>query len=322
MTDIFTGLICRPPRKQYTVEELGPAKFLIQEQMCVRRDMELCNRRQLKIKGSHYLPVHADTMQVTKPVPCVVYLHGNSGSRIDADDIVDSYLAVGIAVFSIDFGGCGLSEGDFVTLGWRERDDLECVLDYLSTNKDTACIALFGRSMGAATALLVASDDRYYHMIKGMVLDSCYTSVRQVLMELAHKYVGKVPLVPFASMVEKAVDLLREAVLQRAGFDLDSVNILQAARHCSSPVLFGHADDDQLVLASHTRNLFAEYGGQKDINVFEGDHNSIRPKQFQEQALAFLQKCFKETEEELEVEEDIKKAAAAAAEAAAAAAAA
>lgn len=99
-------------------------------------------------------------MKVEKPVPCVIYLHGNSGSRIDADDIVDSYLAERIAVFSIDFGGCGLSEGEYVTLGWRERDDLECVLDYLSGDKNTACIALFGRSMGAATALLVASDDR------------------------------------------------------------------------------------------------------------------------------------------------------------------
>ena len=31
-------------------------------------------------------------IQVTIPVPCVVYLHGNSGSRIDADDVVDSFL--------------------------------------------------------------------------------------------------------------------------------------------------------------------------------------------------------------------------------------
>jgi alpha-beta hydrolase superfamily lysophospholipase len=293
MTDIFAGLICRPPRKEYSEADLGPARYLLQDQMCVRRDLELVTRRKLKIKCSQYLPVDSNTLQVAAPVPCVVYLHGNSGSRMDADDMVDTFLAEKISVFSIDFAGCGLSDGEYVTLGWREREDLEAVLDHLATMPETVShVALYGRSMGAATAMLVASDDRFYHRICGMVLDSCYSSVRQVLLELANKYVGKVPLVPFSSMIEPAVDLLRQAVKQRAGFDIDKVNVLEAARHCNAPVLLGHAADDQLVLASHSRNLYAEYGGPKELNVFEGDHNSIRPQDFRDQALQFLQKCF------------------------------
>jgi len=39
-------------------------------------------------------------------VPVVVYLHGNSGSRMDADDLVDFYLEHNISVFSVDFSGC------------------------------------------------------------------------------------------------------------------------------------------------------------------------------------------------------------------------
>ena len=39
------------------------------------------------------------------PVPVVVYLHGNSGSRMDADDLVDFYLEHNISVFSVDFSG-------------------------------------------------------------------------------------------------------------------------------------------------------------------------------------------------------------------------
>ena len=41
------------------------------------------------------------------------------------------------------------------------------------------------------------------------------------------------------------------------------VDVLGAARHCSSPVLFGHAKDDQLVLAAHTTVLYEHYGGEK-----------------------------------------------------------
>ena len=36
--------------------------------------------------------------QVREPVPCVVYLHGNSGSRLDADDLVDVFLAEQVLV--------------------------------------------------------------------------------------------------------------------------------------------------------------------------------------------------------------------------------
>lgn len=89
--------------------------------------------------------------------PCVVYLHGNSGCRIDADDMVDLYLERGIAVFSFDFIGSGLSDGEFVTLGHRESEDLECVLDFLGTLSWISGIALHGRSMGACTALKVCA---------------------------------------------------------------------------------------------------------------------------------------------------------------------
>ena len=34
-------------------------------------------------------------------------------------------------VFSFDFCGCGLSEGEYISLGWWEKEDLKMVVDYL-----------------------------------------------------------------------------------------------------------------------------------------------------------------------------------------------
>ncbi|EKX53507.1 hypothetical protein GUITHDRAFT_161065 [Guillardia theta CCMP2712] len=215
MAEMFAGLIYRPPRKEYKVADLGPNRYIVKGQMCTREDVDIVSRRNLVLRGSLYLPVVKETMKVTSPVPCVVYLHGNSGSRIDADDVVDSFLVEQMSVFTVDFGGCGLSDGDIVTLGWKECDDLKSVLDYLSSNRNISSIGLYGRSMGAATAMLVAADESYYHLISGMVLDSCYTSVRQVISELAYKYVGKIPLVPLESMIDDAVESLRVAVLSK-----------------------------------------------------------------------------------------------------------
>jgi pimeloyl-ACP methyl ester carboxylesterase len=134
--------------------------------------------------------------------------------------------------FSVDFGGCGNSDGSMVTLGCREREDVEVVLDYLQTHQAVSFVCLYGRSMGAATALLVAADDRYYHNIAGLVLDSCYVSVREVALDIARKYAGQIPLVHTESVAGNAVDALREAVVENAGFDIDTIDVLRAAPLC------------------------------------------------------------------------------------------
>lgn len=62
--------------------------------------------------------------------------------------------------------GSGLSDGKWVTLGAHEVDDLAIVVQHLRSQGGVSSIGLWGRSMGAVTALL------YSHMdpnIAGMV---------------------------------------------------------------------------------------------------------------------------------------------------------
>jgi hypothetical protein len=53
-------------------------------------------------------------------LPCVIYCHGNSGCRADASEAAIILLPSNITVFTLDFSGSGLSEGEHVTLGWNE----------------------------------------------------------------------------------------------------------------------------------------------------------------------------------------------------------
>ncbi|EKX45900.1 hypothetical protein GUITHDRAFT_138727 [Guillardia theta CCMP2712] len=247
-----------------------------------QRGNELKNRSQMSIACSHYFPIAG---QAKKSIPCVVYLHGNSGCRLEADELADDFLSTGISFFSVDFAGCGVSDGNIVTLGYREREDLEAILDYL---KDDSCVSNVALSMGAATALLVASDDRYYAFISCMVLDSCYCSLRQVLLDHACKFTGHIPLLPYETVADSAVEVVRSAVEARAGFDLDTLDLLKVASLCQAPVLFGHASEDHLVNAAHSYRLYREYGGEKDITIFKGDHNSPRPQDFTNRLEPFL----------------------------------
>ena len=69
----------------------------------------------------------------TQALPSVVFLHGNSGCRVDAYDAVRVLLPLNITVFCLDLSGSGLSEGQYITLGVRESEDLRSVIAHLRT---------------------------------------------------------------------------------------------------------------------------------------------------------------------------------------------
>ena len=70
--------------------------------------------------------------------------------------IVHYLLSRNITVFTLDFAGCGLSEGEYISLGFYERDDVDCVFKYLRNLGTVSSIGIWGRSMGAVTALMYA----------------------------------------------------------------------------------------------------------------------------------------------------------------------
>ncbi|CAD7925293.1 unnamed protein product [Amoebophrya sp. A25] len=87
------------------------------------------------------------------PPPCVIYLHGNSSCRLEAKEIWDYCLPLGFSLFCFDFAGSGNSDGDHVSLGFFEKDDLHTVIRYLQACAHVGPILLWGRSMGAVTAV-------------------------------------------------------------------------------------------------------------------------------------------------------------------------
>lgn len=67
--------------------------------------------------------------------------------------------------------------GEYVTLGEYEKEDVATVIDHLRSTGRTSTIALWGRSMGAATALMHSHRDP---SIAAFILDSAFASLRQL----------------------------------------------------------------------------------------------------------------------------------------------
>lgn len=111
--------------------------------------LQIKNSRGDVLQCSHYMPIVSPD---GKPLPCVIYCHGNrwlygyisllynkrlfvdawykvvltlcndygSGCRVDASETAMVLLPSNITVFALDFSGSGVSGGEHVTLGWNE----------------------------------------------------------------------------------------------------------------------------------------------------------------------------------------------------------
>lgn len=248
---------------------------------------------------SHYRPCVVRSKDGR--LPCVIYCHTNSGSRRDAEEIVFSLLPHGCTVFALDFGGSGLSDGEWVTLGAHEVYDVEAVVQYLREEGSTSTIGLWGRSMGAVTAILYSCKDP---SIAGVVADSPFSKLVDLMFELAtNKDQGMSIPKPLARV---AMGLMRRSVKRRAGFNIDHVSPVDLAPSSYVPTLFGHGKEDTFIPMHHSEKLFLAHGAEmKNFVAFEGDHNSIRPQYWYEQGLSFLLEALRVhelvgTEEEFE----------------------
>ena len=272
--------IIRPPRDLYNTKDLGPEEFTLGRKRICRTDLELLNYRGHRLRCSHFQP--APEHRVAEKLPCVVYLHGNSSSRLEALSCLPVLLKFNITLFCLDFSGSGHSDGEYVSLGFYERDDLAVVVDHLRQSGSVGCIGLWGRSMGASTALLHGDRDP---SIAGIVLDSSFTSLRSLAEELVDVFVG-VSLPKW--MVSLAMNIIRSTIKSKGRFDINDLAPINHVDKTFIPALFVAAKADTFILPEHTKKLFTAYAGDKNLIIVEGDHNSARPKFFLDSVAIFF----------------------------------
>jgi len=271
--------IIRPTRDKYTMKDLGPYKFEINSRNYKRTDLTITNKHNIKLKCSFWEPF--DEEREYDQLPCVIYLHGNSSSRTEAIGQLKHLLTLNITVFAFDFYGCGKSEGKYISLGWYESDDVECVINYLKKTNKVSAIGLWGRSMGAVTALIYSSRDK--KNLSAIVLDSAFYSLKKLIEELIEENI-KIPNFIVNSMVET----LKNTILEKANFDINDIEPYLFAQKCSVPAFFCHGKDDTLINPHHCQDLYDIYPGVKKIAFLNGEHNNTRDKEFKKSAALFF----------------------------------
>ena len=265
------------------MEALGPPAFNFCNKRFTRTDFTLRTKRGYNLECSHWEPID----RTADRIPVVIYMHGNSSARLEVIPQLSYLLSLGVAVFSFDFAGSGKSDGEYVSLGYYEREDLSCIVAHLRSTNVVSTIALWGRSMGAATALMFGDRDP---SIACMILDSPFADLTQLCEEMVEKARDQGVVVP-GIVASLAIRLIQSSVKKQAGFNIKSISPIAHADKCFIPVLFVAGEHDDFIKKHHSEALHDKYAGDKNLIIVEGDHNSPRPKFLFDSATIFLQTC-------------------------------
>eukprot|EP00924_Labyrinthula_sp_SR-Ha-C_P014418 snap_masked-scaffold_20-processed-gene-5.78-mRNA-1 protein AED:0.22 eAED:0.22 QI:0/-1/0/1/-1/1/1/0/400 len=262
--------IIRPPRANYTADMLGQKEFMMNGILYFREDSTVINKRAQNLVCSHWRP-NSNNIGVdpNNPPPCIIYLHGNSSCRLEALEVLPTVLGLGMTLFCFDFSGCGSSEGEYISLGWYERDDVDAVVRHLREKNKASSIGLWGRSMGAATAIMYAPQNPE---IACFIADSPFYSLPALCKELVES--AKLPIPKFA--VNFALSFIRKSVKSKAKFDINKLEPIDFVSQGYVPALFAAAEGDEFIKQHHAQKLHDNYAGDKNIITFDGDHNSPR----------------------------------------------
>lgn len=85
------------------------------------------------------------------PPNIILFCHCNASNRLECMQYLE-FLPSDYAIAGFDFLGCGNSEGDYITLGIKESQQIRTIAKVL--DDQFRKVVLWGRSMGAVSVLM------------------------------------------------------------------------------------------------------------------------------------------------------------------------
>ena len=285
--------IIRPPRDDYTEEDLIEPVFTYRGKTYLRKDYDLLSSQGYILKCSFIEP--DDESRPTAEMPVVIYLHGNSSSRLEGLRMLHLLIKLDINLFVFDFAGSGLSGGEYISLGYHEQNDVRIIVDFVEKLPGVGKIGLWGRSMGAATTMLYAHTDE---RVEAIVMDSPFTDFKRLAKEMCQSMV-KIP----GFLVDVALGIVNRTVKNKNGMDVNKLRPIDAAELTTTPAIFIHAMTDELIPFQHSMDLCEKYAGEKSLKSCDGGHNSKRPREILDTVGQFfcehLKQGYKDTTNEI-----------------------
>lgn len=269
--------LIKPDDSKYHISELEPVELELEDNHRItREDFTIFNTKGKKMECSLYRHSRHDSH-------LVIYSHGHSGNRAEGAYLVDA-VCPHFSLMVFDYTGYGYSDTDHCTLGLKEADDLECIVEHARHVLKFKYVFVWGRSMGAVTALLLAHRSRG-SLLHGLLLDSPFSSTKEMLCNVLDKVPNFLLHLVFSPLGAK--------LRSETGHDVLGIDLKPLLPEVRVPALFAIAHHDKLAGVADLEQLYLRYGSahahvHKRLFKFEGEHASKRPDQFFQEGVAFF----------------------------------
>ncbi|WP_214823936.1 alpha/beta hydrolase [Exiguobacterium algae] len=217
------------------------------------------------------------------PRATVVFAHGYGKNREQNDlplkELIPEFHEQGYNFLTFDFRASGISEGERVTVGVKEQEDLKAAIEYAKGRSDGP-IVLYGISMGAATALSTADDIE----VAAVIADSPFSDLRAYL-ETNLPVWSDLPNFPFTPVIMTVTPWF-------TGLDADVVKPIEDIKKIDAPIFLIHSKDDDAIPVSESERLAEEKEGiELWVTDNEGHIGSYRSFQdeYRQQIFEFLE---------------------------------
>lgn len=217
------------------------------------------------ITSSDNLKLHSYVVKNENPSnKWVVTVHGYTSEGLNMSSYAKKYYDMGYNVLIPDLRSHGLSEGNYIGMGWDDRLDIISWINYILNENPNAEIVLHGVSMGATTVLMT-SGEAIPSNVKAIVTDCGYTSVWD---EFAYQLddlfsLPEFPILNVSSIVAKI----------RAGYFLGEASSIDQVKKSKTPILYIHGDQDDFVPYYMMEELYNATSSEKEmLTIKDAEH--------------------------------------------------
>lgn len=248
------------------------------------------NAQDVCVLSKDGLKLHGLWIPAENPRGTILLAHGyRSTFLVDFGLAYAFYHALGMNILVPHQRAHGKSEGNYITFGVKESEDMQCWIEYHNRTYGMHQMILSGLSMGATTVLYLA-DQNLPSNVKCIIADCGFTSPHAIL-DVVFRSVVNIP--SGASLW--AANLFAQIF---AGFGLKEKDTREVLKNAKIPVLMIHGLDDDFVPSYMTQQGYDACTGEKELLLVEkaghGTSFLADKEAYTSKVISFLEKHLEE----------------------------